>query len=266
MGLAVIMTDSKKLKEIDLETKGSSALYGLWSVGFLSAFMNIAIIMSSAWLVSNRKESMALAIGNEYWKGVFAQCASTGRFHFHCDNYEVPWILFDAIVLSVRVMMVLALIFIILAQLIALLAGNWNHLSSGMEIKTRSGVVILSGILYLLAGCFLITTAGLFTGVIMHQYAYDGKYGPRNGHAITKKIEENGVRYEFGACLYIAYVFGFIEIVLGIVHFIVNPFKTQSDLSDSQSERLDALGQQNNQYNQQYNQQYQPVLNQYQYD
>ena len=78
---------------------------------------------------------MALAIGNEYWKGVFAQCASTGRytllrnlenrkgseininfirFHFHCDNYEVPWILFDAIVLSVRVMMVLALIFIIL--------------------------------------------------------------------------------------------------------------------------------------------------------
>ena len=36
------------------------------------------------------------------------------RFHFHCDNYEVPWILFDAIVLSVRVMMVLALIFIIL--------------------------------------------------------------------------------------------------------------------------------------------------------
>ena len=36
------------------------------------------------------------------------------RYHFHCDNYEVPWILFDAIVLSVRVMMVLALIFIIL--------------------------------------------------------------------------------------------------------------------------------------------------------
>ena len=83
---------------------------------------------------------------------------------------------------------------------------------------------------------------------------------------LAKKIEENGVRYEFGACLYIAYVFGFIEIVLGIVHFVVNPFKTQSDLSDSQSERLDALGQQNNQYNQQYNQQYQPVLNQYQYD
>lgn len=41
------MTDSKKLREIDLENKGSSALYGLWSVGFLSAFMNIAIIMSS---------------------------------------------------------------------------------------------------------------------------------------------------------------------------------------------------------------------------
>ena len=72
----------------------------------------------------------------------------------------------------------------------------------------------------------------------------------------AKKIEENGVRYEFGACLYIAYVFGFIEIVLGIVHFIINPFKTKSNLSDSQSERLDALGQS-----------YQPVpINPYQND
>ena len=41
------MTDSKKLRETDFETKGSSTLYGLWSVGFISAFMNIAIIMSS---------------------------------------------------------------------------------------------------------------------------------------------------------------------------------------------------------------------------
>ena len=41
------MTDSKKQRDIDLENKGSSTLYGLWSVGFLSSFMNIAIIMSS---------------------------------------------------------------------------------------------------------------------------------------------------------------------------------------------------------------------------
>ena len=26
----------------------------------------------------------------------------------------------------------------------------------------------------------------------------------------AKKIEENGVRYEFGPCLYLGYVFGFI--------------------------------------------------------
>ena len=55
------MTDSKKLREIDLETKGSSALYGLWSVGFLSAFMNIAIIMSSG-KVNN-------VIGLQNWRG-----------------------------------------------------------------------------------------------------------------------------------------------------------------------------------------------------
>ena len=60
-----------------------------------------------------------------------------------------------------------------------------------MEIKTRSRVVILSGILYLLAGCFLITTAALFTAVIMHQYAYDGRYGPHHGHAISKFTDLN---------------------------------------------------------------------------
>ena len=60
-----------------------------------------------------------------------------------------------------------------------------------MEIKTRSRVVILSGILYLLAGCFLITTAALFTAVIMHQYAYDGRYGPHHGHAISESTDLN---------------------------------------------------------------------------
>ena len=60
-----------------------------------------------------------------------------------------------------------------------------------MEIKTRSRVVILSGVLYLLAGCFLITTAALFTAVIMHQYAYDGRYGPHHGHAISKCTDIN---------------------------------------------------------------------------
>ena len=66
-----------------------------------------------------------------------------------------------------------------------------------MEIKTRSRVVILSGILYLLAGCFLITTAGLFTAVIMHQYAYDGRYGPHHGHAISEfLLDLNSFEFE----------------------------------------------------------------------
>ena len=65
-----------------------------------------------------------------------------------------------------------------------------------MEIKTRSRVVILSGILYLLAGCFLITTAALFTAVIMHQYAYDGRYGPHHGHAISEFTDRNCCKSE----------------------------------------------------------------------
>ena len=31
--------------------------------------------------------------------------------------------------------------------------------------------------------------------------------------SLAKKIEENGVRYEFGPCLYLGYVFGFIVMV-----------------------------------------------------
>ena len=84
----------------------------------------------TAWLVSNRKESMALAIGNTYWKGVFAQCMSRGHRHFHCDNYEVPWFLFDSVVLSVRSLMVLAMVFIVFGTLLSIIkamCGGFSH-------------------------------------------------------------------------------------------------------------------------------------------
>ena len=58
-----------------------------------------------------------------------------------------------------------------------------------MSIKKRYWTVVIGGILYLLAGCFLIITAGLFTSVIMHQYHYDGRYGPQNGHQISKFVD-----------------------------------------------------------------------------
>ena len=83
-----------------------------------------------------------------------------------------------------------------------------------MEIKTRSRVVILSGILYLLAGCFLITTAALFTAVIMHQYAYDGRYGPHHGHAISKFTDINRRnRFKIGRFLTILVKSGTLNIL-----------------------------------------------------
>lgn len=73
---------------------------------------------------------MALAIGNTYWKGVFAQCMSRGHRHFHCDNYEVPWFLFDSVVLSVRSLMVLAMVFIVFGTLLSIIK---NHVWVAME-------------------------------------------------------------------------------------------------------------------------------------
>jgi len=39
-------------------------------------------------MVSSRKSSMSLALGQTYWKGLFAQCTSHGAHGFHCDDYE----------------------------------------------------------------------------------------------------------------------------------------------------------------------------------
>jgi len=225
-------------------TKNKDAFFGLWSVGFLCCVVNICVLMSSAWLVSNRKESMALAIGNTYWKGVFAQCMSRGHRHFHCDNYEVPWFLFDSVVLSVRSLMVLAMVFIVFAQFSGVISGNFSHIMSGLSVKSRYWITVVTGSLYFLAGFFLLFTSALFTVTIMHQYEYDGRYGPLNGHEIKKRIEENGVRYEFGPCLYLGYVFGFIEMVIGAVHFCINPF-TGHDKDDDgvDTSEFDYLGQ-----------------------
>ena len=41
------------------------------------------------------------------------QCLSRQKTHFQCDNYEVPWILMDGVILSSRSFMILSLTFMI---------------------------------------------------------------------------------------------------------------------------------------------------------
>ena len=68
---------------------------------------------------------------------------SRGHNHFHCDNYEVPWFLFDSVVLSVRSLMVLAMVFIVFGTLLSIIKlGPCFHVcvqqSRTVQVLSRS--------------------------------------------------------------------------------------------------------------------------------
>jgi hypothetical protein len=65
----------------------------------------------------------------------------------------------------------------------------------------------------------------------MKSYASDTKWGPANGNTlVVKEQNQNLVRYEFGPCLYLAYLFGFIQLCMAGIHIFTNPFsKTEKE-------------------------------------
>jgi len=54
-----------------------------------------------------------------------------------CDNYEVPWILMDGVILSSRSFMILSMVFMVMGVAIAFIGGEWNNVAEKMERKTR---------------------------------------------------------------------------------------------------------------------------------
>ena len=40
------------------------------------------------------------------------------------------------------------------------------------------------------------------------------------GNVVMEEQNQNMVRYEFGPCLYFAYTFGFVQMLLGIFHLV----------------------------------------------
>ena len=65
----------------------------------------------------------------------------------------------------------------------------------------------VTGVVCSFAGLFLLITSALFTVAIVREYGSENKYGPLTKYNIAES-DDNSVRYEFGACLYVAYTFG----------------------------------------------------------
>jgi len=204
------------------------------SLSFLCVFVNVFLVLSSSWMVSSRKSSMSLALGQTYWKGLFAQCTSHGAHGFHCDDYEVPWFQFDSLVLSSRIMMIFAISFAVLAHAVYFISGNWNWVLSGLDEKVKKWLARTASILYFLSGSFLIIVSGLFTDIILRAYANDSKMGPTHSIGMVQH-DENLVRYEFGACLYLGYVFGGLQLILAVSVWLMNPHVGEKDEKEDYS-------------------------------
>ncbi|CAG5103364.1 Oidioi.mRNA.OKI2018_I69.chr1.g739.t1.cds [Oikopleura dioica] len=138
--------------------------------------------------------------------------------------------------------MVLALVFVIIGQILMFVCGGWNHLlSRSKEENPRifKNLVRVSAFFFFLAGVFLIIVSSLFTDIILKSYSSDTKFGPVNGNIVVQQQNQNTVRYEFGVCLYLGFIFGFFELSLGLATLCLNPYLKRNQEEEEPDERSD---------------------------
>ena len=71
----------KKMKKEKISTK----FFGLWSAAFVCTLLNGLILLDSKWMITNRKKSMTLAVGDVYWKGLFGTQFNNNRSHHNLN-------------------------------------------------------------------------------------------------------------------------------------------------------------------------------------
>ena len=75
------------------------------------------LMLSMKWVLNNSYLSFGQSQGDTYWKGLFIECRSDMQVGgLSCDNYQYPWFIMDAIILSSRISYVLAWIFLAVSK------------------------------------------------------------------------------------------------------------------------------------------------------
>ena len=87
-------------------------------------------------------------------------------------------------------------------------------------------LAIATGIMQIVAGFCLFAAATIFTVLILRQFKHDTKFGPLNEQVIIG-VNTNLMQYEFGPMLYWAYVFGGVQVLIGLLHLFVHPYNSQ---------------------------------------
>ena len=75
------------------------------------------LMLSMKWVLNNSYLSFGQSQGDTYWKGLFIECRSDMQVGgLSCDNYQYPWFIMDAIILSSRISYVLAWILLAVSK------------------------------------------------------------------------------------------------------------------------------------------------------
>ena len=74
-------------------------------------------MLSMKWVLNNSYLSFGQSQGDTYWKGLFIECRSDMQVGgLSCDNYQYPWFIMDAIILSSRISFVIAWIILTVSK------------------------------------------------------------------------------------------------------------------------------------------------------
>merc|ERR1712227_5029 len=189
-------------------------------------------MFSMKWIINNSWLSFAQSQGDTYWKGFFIQCRtdySVGGIT--CHNYQFPWFLMDGVLLSNRILYVLAWIFMIAAQGLSFLAGNWNAISISNCRSTLSNLHKVISLMYFLIGTMLVFVTAVVTKVIHRQYRGDSKIGPMNSFVHEDNSFKHEVEYEFGMAFYWNIALSGVIIIQAVIYAWLNPYaRTQEQI------------------------------------
>ncbi|CBY10876.1 unnamed protein product [Oikopleura dioica] len=165
-------------------------------------------------------------MGEYTFKGIWVQCSSAGVGMFSCDNFMRPVFSLSAMAIMQRSFIIFSVTgcAVTLALMIVGMECTKFYLRDPSKkvfmMKIAALVLELSAFcLLLVASIYAASLAQQFNNSMFYSSGLGSLFGGRANYDVDL------IRYEFGACLYVAWIVSFCEIVLGILIYVNRGFQ-----------------------------------------
>lgn len=156
------------------------------------------------WAISAQASSLLL---NQIWafRGIWEECIQWTLGQWQCDNFLTPNFSLPSYLVAIRALMCISMIASIVATF-ALLVGMECSKFCDDDLGKKRNIVRGCGVSFLLSGLLTLGSVSWYTAMITQDF-------------FSYTNQDNLIRYEIGAALYLGYVSAFLSLVTGLSCF-----------------------------------------------